>query len=78
MYYLQYCLFTSGGGVDDVLVRLALVAQFIQDANLMCISSSVKLPETFRESCSNLQSHYTFFQVHQIGLDIVPILYSKQ
>ena len=27
--------------------------------------------------CSNLQSHYTFFQVHQIASDIVPIFYNK-
>ena len=26
----------------------------------------------------DLQSHYTFFQVHQIASDIVPILYNKQ
>ena len=28
--------------------------------------------------CSNLQSHYTYFQVHQIASDIVPNLYNKQ
>ena len=28
--------------------------------------------------CSNLQAHYTFFKVHQIASDIVPILYNKQ
>ena len=27
--------------------------------------------------CSNFQSHYTFFQVHQVTSDIVPILYNK-
>ena len=27
--------FTSGGGVDDVLVRLSLIEQIIKDANLM-------------------------------------------
>ena len=29
--------FTSGGSVDDILVRLSLVAQIIKDANFMCI-----------------------------------------
>ena len=124
-----------------MLVRLSLIEQIIKDANLMCISFSVKHPQTFRKSwmslsnmsrtisnmytficgpllfkwmglfqswldcfsigvwkfiqninffifsrwrpffaifkCSNLQSHYTFFQVHQIASDIVPIFYNK-
>ena len=34
---LSLFLFTSGGSVDDILVRLSLVAQIIKDANLMCI-----------------------------------------
>ena len=42
--------FTSGGGVDDVLVKLSLIEQFIKDANLMCISFSGKHPQTFWES----------------------------
>ena len=41
---------TSGGGVDDVLVRLSLIEQIIKDANLMRISFSVKHPQTFWES----------------------------
>ena len=40
----------SGGSVDDVLVRLSLVVQIIKDANLMCISFSVKHPQTSWES----------------------------
>ena len=36
--------FTSGGGVDDVLVRLSLIEQIIKDANLMGISFSVMNP----------------------------------
>ena len=40
MYYIQYCFFTSGGGADDMLVRLSLVEEIIKDANLMCISST--------------------------------------
>ena len=39
--------FTSGGGVDDVLVRLSLVEQIIKDVNLICISFSVKNPQIF-------------------------------
>ena len=43
MYYIYYCFFfTSGGGADDMLVRLSLIEQIIKDANLMCISLSVK------------------------------------
>ena len=30
--------FTSGGGADDVLVRLSLIKQIIKDTNMMCIS----------------------------------------
>ena len=37
-----------------LLLRLSLVAQFINDANLMCISFSVKHPQTFRESWISL------------------------
>ena len=36
--------FPSGGGVDDVLVRLSLIKQIIKDVNLMCFSFSVKNP----------------------------------
>ena len=52
MHYMQYCFlfFTSGGGVDDVLVRLSLIKQIIKDANLMCISFSVKYLQIFWES----------------------------
>ena len=42
--------FPSGGGVDDMLIRLSLIKQIIQDVNLMCISFSVKHPQIFRES----------------------------
>ena len=42
--------FASGGGVDDVLVRLLLIEQIIKDANMMSISFSVKHLQTFRQS----------------------------
>ena len=42
--------FPSGGGVDDVLVRLLLIKQIIKDVNLMCLSSSVKHRHIFGES----------------------------
>ena len=42
--------FPSGGGVDDVLVRLLLIKQMIKDVNLMCLSFSVKHPQIFWES----------------------------
>ena len=40
--------FPSGG--DDVWMRLSLIKQIIKDANLMCISFSVKHPQTFQKS----------------------------
>ena len=51
MYYVYTVLlfFTSGGGVDVVLVRLSLIEHIIKDANLMSISFSVKYPQTFWE-----------------------------
>ena len=48
--YIQYCFFTSDGGVNVVLVRLSLVEHIIKDANLMSISFSVKHSQTFWES----------------------------
>ena len=48
--YSTVLFFTSGGVVDDVLVRLLLIKQIIKDANLMSISFSVKHPQTFWES----------------------------
>ena len=44
------CFFTSGGCVDDVLVRFLLIEQIIKDGNLMSISFSVKHPQTFWKS----------------------------
>ena len=49
--YSTVFFFTSGGGVDEVLVRLTLVKQIIKDDSLMCISFSVKHPHTFQELC---------------------------
>ena len=37
----------SGGGVDDVLVKLSLIKQISKDVNLMCILFSVKHPQIF-------------------------------
>ena len=42
MYYIQCCFFNSGGGIDDMYVKLSLIEQIIKDANLMSISFSVK------------------------------------
>ena len=42
--------FTSGENVDEMLVRLLLIEENIEDANSMCISFSVKHSQTFRES----------------------------
>ena len=42
--------FPSRGGVDDVLVRLPLIKQIINEVNLMCLSSSVKHSQVFGKS----------------------------
>ena len=42
--------FPSGGGVDDVLVRLPIITQIIKDVSLMRISFSVKHSQIFWES----------------------------
>ena len=39
--------FPSGGGVDDVLMRLLLMKQITKGVNLMCISLNVKHPKIF-------------------------------
>ena len=49
MCYIQYCSLPSGGYIDDVLVRLLVIKQVINDCNLMCISFSVKHPKIFWE-----------------------------
>ena len=48
--------FPSGGGVDDVLMRLSLIKPIIKDVNLMCISFSVKHPKIFWESWMSLSN----------------------
>ena len=50
MYYIQYCFFTSGRGVDGALVKLSLIKQIIKDITLMCIAFSVRNPQIFWES----------------------------
>ena len=42
--------FPSGGGVDDVLVRLSLIKQSIKEVNLIFISFNVKHPQIFWKS----------------------------
>ena len=41
---------TSGGGADDVFVRLSLIKQIIKDVTLMCNAFSVKHPQMFWQS----------------------------
>ena len=43
-------LFPSGWGVDDVMVRLSLIKQFISIVNFMCIAFGVEHPQIFWES----------------------------
>ena len=45
-----FFFFISGRDIADELVRLVLVAEIIKNANLMCISFSVKYPHIFGES----------------------------
>ena len=52
--YTVLLFFTSGGGVDDVLVRLSLIKQIIKDVTLMCIAFSVKHPRIFWKSWMSL------------------------
>ena len=40
-------LFPSGGGVDDVLVRLPLIKQIVKDITLMRIAFSVRHSQMF-------------------------------
>ena len=57
--------FTSGGAVDNVLVRLSLIEQFIKNVSLIYTQFSVKHPHIFRESwmsLSNISDIYTYFQ----------------
>ena len=58
--------FNSGGSVDDVLVRLSLVVQIIKDANLMCISFSVKHSQTFWELWMSWSNLYTYLFNQQL------------
>ena len=48
--------FPSGGGVDDVLVRLPLIEKITKDVNLMCISFSVKHPQIFWKPLKSLSN----------------------
>ena len=48
--YSTAFFFTSGGGFEDVFVKLSLIEQIIRDANLMSISLSFKHPQIFQES----------------------------
>ena len=50
IYSTIFFFFTSGGDVDDVLLRLTLIEKIIKDTNLMSILFNVKHPQTFRES----------------------------
>ena len=49
-FFFFFFWLVSGESIDDMLVRLSLIKQIIQDANLMSISFSVKHSQAFRES----------------------------
>ena len=75
MYYIQYCFFTSGGDIDEVLVRLSLIEQTIKDANSISILFGVKHPQTFWElwmSLSNLSRiYFQYVYIPTIYTDLV-------
>ena len=48
--------FTSGGCVDEVLLRLPIIKQIVKDANSMCTSFSVKHAQTFWKSLMSLSN----------------------
>ena len=50
LYIYSTIFFTSGEGIDVVLVRLPSIEHIIKDVNLMSISFNVKYPQTFSES----------------------------
>ena len=54
--------FPSGGGVDDVLVRLLLVKQIIKDVNFMCQTSTYVLGimNEFVQYVQNISNIYTY------------------
>ena len=58
--YTVLIFFASGRSIDDLLVRVSLVAQIIKDANLICILFSVKHLQTFWESWMSLSNVYTY------------------
>ena len=54
--------FLSGGGVDDVLVRLSLIKKIIKDVNLMLISFSVKHPSV-NEFVHYVQNYFKYLYI---------------
>ena len=64
--YTVLIFFASGRSVDDLLVRLSLVAQIIKDANLICILFSVKYLHTFWGSWMSLSNVYTYLFNQQL------------
>ena len=67
------------GGIS-VLVRLLFQLEY-EHLFKIYISSSIVFvcwcPFVSIFKCSDLQSHYTFFQVHQTASNIVAILYNQ-
>ena len=66
--------FPSGGGVDDVLVRLPLIKKITKDVNLVCISFNVKHPQIFRElliSLSNMPEIISNMYTHPFNQQLV-------
>ena len=54
----------SGGGVDDVLVRLPSIKQIIKDINLICSAFSVKHPgDSMNEFVQYVQKYFQYVYI---------------
>ena len=72
-------IFQTNGVFQSWLDRfLTGVRAFIQNINFLSLIDFVHwCPLVAIFKCSKLQSHYIFFQMHELASDIVPILYNK-
>ena len=74
LLYVDHYYFLNGWDIS-VLVKLIFdwCMNVYSKYNFLIFNSFYMLVSL----CYNLQSHYTFFQVHQIPSGIIPILYNK-
>ena len=60
--YTVLIFFPSGGGVDDVLVRL--IKQIIKNVNLMCIAFSINILGIVNEFLQCVQSYFQYVYIY--------------